>query len=157
IMSHKRLFRWLTASLTLTMIILLLSSGWHGTINEADALQQTATATATTTRQPNDTSRLILATTTSTYDSGLLGYILPVFEKQFNAKVDIVSVGSGQAFKLGQNGDADVLLVHARDLEEKFVKDGFGTKRYDVMYNDFIIIGPPDDPAKIKGMKDAVA
>jgi tungstate transport system substrate-binding protein len=95
---------------------------------------------------------LRLATTTSTADSGLLDFILPSFEKANNAKVDVVAVGSGQAIEIGSKGDADVLLVHSRKAEDKFVTDGFAKKRDDVMYNDFIIVGPKADPAKIKGM-----
>lgn len=93
---------------------------------------------------------MILATTTSTQDSGLLDNILPVFEKESGIKVKVVAKGTGEAMKMGERGDADCLLVHAKAQEEKFVKDGFGIKRYDVMYNDFIIVGPKDDPAKIK-------
>ncbi len=102
-----------------------------------------------------DTQRLILSTTTSTYDSGLLDYILPDFEQKYNVKVDVVSVGTGQALQLGANGDADVVLVHARAQEDQFVADGDGTQRYDVMYNDFVILGPASDPAGIKGMTSA--
>jgi tungstate transport system substrate-binding protein len=101
---------------------------------------------------------LRLATTTSTQDSGLLDYILPLFEKAYNAKVDVVAVGTGQAMEIGSKGDADVLLVHSRKAEDQFVADGFAKKRDDVMYNDFIIVGPKSDPAKINGMttgKDA--
>lgn len=101
------------------------------------------------------TERLILATTTSTYDSGLLDVILPDFEEQYNAEVDVIAVGTGQALEMGEAGDADVLLVHARSREEAFVEAGYGTKRHDVMYNDFVIIGPPEDPAGIAGMEDA--
>ncbi|MTK11323.1 MAG: tungsten ABC transporter substrate-binding protein [Clostridiaceae bacterium] len=93
---------------------------------------------------------MILATTTSTQDSGLLDNILPVFEKESGIKVKVVAKGTGEAMKMGERGDADCLLVHAKAQEEKFVKDGFGVKRYDVMYNDFIIVGPKDDPANIK-------
>lgn len=96
--------------------------------------------------------RLILATTTSTYDSGLLDYILPDFEAMFNAEVDVISVGTGQALALGESGDADVLLVHARAREDAFVEAGHGLIRYDVMYNDFVIVGPDDDPAGVRGM-----
>jgi tungstate transport system substrate-binding protein len=103
--------------------------------------------------QSSDVQRLVLATTTSTEDSGLLDFILPDFEAQFNARVDVVAVGTGQALALGENGDADVLLVHARAREDAFVADGNGTARYDVMYNDFVILGPADDPAWISGMK----
>jgi tungstate transport system substrate-binding protein len=100
--------------------------------------------------------RLILATTTSTDDSGLLDTILPDFEEKYNASVDVVAVGTGQAIALGESGDADVLLVHARELEEAFVEAGHGTARYDVMYNDFVIVGPADDPAGVAGAVDAV-
>lgn len=93
---------------------------------------------------------MILATTTSTQDSGLLDNILPVFEKESGIKVKVVAKGTGEAMKMGERGDADCLLVHAKAKEEQFVKDGFGVKRYDVMYNDFIIVGPKNDPAKIK-------
>lgn len=95
---------------------------------------------------------LRLATTTSTDDSGLLEVILPDFEEEFNARVDVVAVGTGQAIELGEAGDADVILVHARSREDAFVGDGHGTARFDVMYNDFILVGPADDPAGIQGM-----
>jgi len=96
---------------------------------------------------------LRLATTTSTYETGLLDEIVPPFEKENNLKVHIISVGTGKAIKLGENGDVDVILVHARKAEEKFVKDGFGVKRFDVMYNDFVIAGPKNDPSNIKNAK----
>jgi tungstate transport system substrate-binding protein len=99
--------------------------------------------------------RLRMATTTSTEDSGLLYVLLPLFEKDFGVKVDVIAVGTGKALKLGENGDVDVVLVHAREAEDAFVKSGFGVNRRDVMYNDFIIIGPPEDPAAIKEV-DAV-
>ncbi len=97
--------------------------------------------------------RLILATTTSTRDAGLLDYILPDFEAKYNASVEVIAVGTGQALELGKKGDADVELVHARALEDAFVASGDGINRQDVMYNDFIIIGPANDPAGIKGLK----
>ena len=103
---------------------------------------------------------LRLATTTSTEDSGLLEAILPDFEQQFNARVDVVAVGTGQAIALGEAGDADVILVHARSREDAFVTAGHGTQRFEVMYNDFIIVGPVADPAGIQGVKlaaDALA
>jgi tungstate transport system substrate-binding protein len=100
--------------------------------------------------------KLILATTTSTQDSGLLDYILPKFEEKYNVKVSVIAVGTGQAITMGEAGDADVLLVHARAREDAFVDAGHGTARYDVMYNDFVILGPADDPAGIRGMTDAV-
>ncbi len=100
---------------------------------------------------------LRLATTTSTENSGLLKVIVPMFEAKYGGKVRIVSVGTGAALKLGENGDADVVLVHARELEDKFMAAGFGSVRKDVMYNDFIIVGPAKDPAGVRGMKDAIA
>lgn len=98
---------------------------------------------------------LILATTTSTYDSGLLDFILPDFEAQYDAVVDVISVGTGQALKLGEDGNADVVLVHARSREDAFMAEGHGVRREDVMANDFVIVGPTDDPAGIGGSADA--
>jgi len=100
---------------------------------------------------------LILATTTSTQDSGLLEYILPEFEQEFNLKVDVIAVGTGQALQLGVDGNADVLLVHARAREDEFMANGDGVRREDVMYNDFVLVGPESDPAGIAGMTDAAA
>lgn len=102
-------------------------------------------------------AKLILATTTSTQDSGLLDVILPDFEAQAGADVDVVAVGTGQALQLGTDCNADVVLVHARAREDKFMADGDGVRRDDVMFNDFIILGPPSDPAGVKGMTDAAA
>jgi tungstate transport system substrate-binding protein len=99
---------------------------------------------------------IILATTTSTQDSGLLDVLIPGFEKKTGYFVKTIAVGSGQAMAMGQKGEADVLLVHSPDAEKKFVADGFGIKRRLVMHNDFIILGAPSDVAKIKGTKSAV-
>jgi len=99
--------------------------------------------------------RLKLATTTSTDNTGLLRVLLPPFEKMLKARVDVIAVGTGKALELGKNGDVDLVLVHARTEEDKFVNDGYGINRRDVMYNDFIIVGPENDPAGLKGMKDA--
>lgn len=98
---------------------------------------------------------LRLATTTSTYDSGLLDELLPVFEKANKVKVEVLAKGTGEAIALGERGDVDVILVHARSSEDKFVADGHGVNRRDVMYNDFVILGPSADPAAIAGGKDA--
>ncbi len=105
--------------------------------------------------QPSEPQALILATTTSTQDSGLLDFILPDFEKQYNVQVDVIAVGTGQALKLGEDGNADVLLVHARAQEDTFMSAGHGVRREDVMYNDFVIVGPATDPAGIKGIASA--
>ncbi len=99
---------------------------------------------------------IVVASTTSTQDSGLFGHILPLFKGKTGIDVKVVSQGTGQALDTGRRGDADVVLVHAKPQEEKFVADGAGVKRYPVMYNDFILIGPKSDPAGAKG-KDIVA
>ena len=99
---------------------------------------------------------IIVQSTTSTRDSGLFEHILPIFTKKTGIEVRVVAVGTGQALKNAENGDGDVVLVHSKPDEEKFVADGWGVKRQDVMYNDFVIVGPSSDPAKIGGLKDAV-
>ena len=100
---------------------------------------------------------LKMATTTSTENSGLLGKLLPPFEEKYNIKVDVIAVGTGAAIKLGENGDVDILFVHAREAEDKFIQDKYGVNRRDVMYNDFIVLGPSNDPAKIKEEKSIVS
>ena len=99
---------------------------------------------------------ITLASTTSTQASGFFDYYLPLFQQKTGIEVRMVAVGTGQALKLGEKGDADVLLVHDKEGELKFVKEGYGVDRREVMYNDFLIIGPKNDPARIKGLKDAV-
>jgi len=98
-----------------------------------------------------------MATTTSTDNSGLLDVLLPPFEQELNVRVDVIAVGTGKALKLGENGDVDVVLVHARQAEEEFVQNGFGVNRRDVMYNDFVIVGPEQDPADIRGRDPVTA
>jgi tungstate transport system substrate-binding protein len=98
---------------------------------------------------------VILATTTSTQDTGLLDTLIPIFEKKTGSMVKTIAVGSGQAMAMGQKGEADVLLVHSPEAEVKFMADGFGVDRSLVMHNDFVVVGPPSDPAGIKGMKSA--
>jgi tungstate transport system substrate-binding protein len=105
--------------------------------------------------QGSEPQTMTLATTTSTQDSGLLDYILPDFEEEYNVKVEVVAVGTGQALEIGEAGDADVLLVHARAREDEFMAAGHGVRREDVMYNDFVIVGPAADPAGIAGVTDA--
>jgi tungstate transport system substrate-binding protein len=100
---------------------------------------------------------IVVASTTSTQDSGLFGHILPLFKARTGIDVKVVAQGTGQALDTGRRGDADVVFVHAKPAEEKFLAEGFGVKRYPVMYNDFILIGPKGDPAGIKGSKDIVA
>ncbi|WP_353647048.1 extracellular solute-binding protein [Mesorhizobium sp. WSM2240] len=100
---------------------------------------------------------IVVASTTSTQDSGLFGHILPIFTEKTGIKVKVVAQGTGQALDTGRRGDADVVFVHARPQEEKFVEEGFGVKRFDVMYNDFVLIGPKSDPAGIKGSSDIAA
>lgn len=100
---------------------------------------------------------IVVASTTSTQDSGLFDYILPLFEAKTGVDVKVVAQGTGQALDTGRRGDADVVFVHAKAQEEKFIEEGFGVKRFDVMYNDFILIGPKSDPAGVSGTKDITA
>ena len=100
---------------------------------------------------------IVVASTTSTQDSGLFSHILPMFKAKTGIDVKVVAQGTGQALDTARRGDADVVFVHARPAEEKFLSEGFGVKRYPVMYNDFVLIGPKADPAGIKGSKDIVA
>jgi tungstate transport system substrate-binding protein len=99
---------------------------------------------------------IVVATTTSAQDSGLFGHILPMFKAKTGIDVSILAKGTGQALDAARRGDADVVFVHAKAEEEKFIADGFGVKRYPVMYNDFVLVGPNSDPAGIKGMSDVV-
>jgi tungstate transport system substrate-binding protein len=100
---------------------------------------------------------IVVSSTTSTQDSGLFGHILPLFKAKTGIDVKVVSQGTGQALDTGRRGDADVVFVHAKAQEEKFVAEGYGVKRHPVMYNDFILVGPKSDPAGVKGGKDIVA
>jgi tungstate transport system substrate-binding protein len=100
---------------------------------------------------------IVVSSTTSTQDSGLFGHILPLFKAKTGIEVKVVSQGTGQALDTGRRGDADVVFVHAKSAEQKFLDEGFSLKRYPVMYNDFVLIGPKGDPAGIKGSKDIVA
>jgi tungstate transport system substrate-binding protein len=143
---------------TIVVLSLLTACGTAApsptTAPAAEASPVPAEATSTPAAPP-EAQKLILATTTSTQDSGLLDVILPDFQEQFNAEVEVIAVGTGQALQLGEAGDADVLLVHARAQEDAFMEAGHGVRREDVMYNDFVIVGPADDPAGIRGMTSA--
>ena len=131
------------------MIVAMIVSACAPAATPAPAQPTAAAAKPTEAASaPSGEQVLKLATTTSTADSGLLDNILPEFEKLCNCRVDVVAVGTGQAIAIGQKGDADVLLVHARKSEDQFVTDQDAKERFDVMYNDFIILGPKDDPAK---------
>lgn len=142
-----------TRNLRLLSMLLLLSflgaacqsSSSQGRISEPGQDQQIPVDPG------SNRATLILATTTSTQDSGLLNFLLPDFEAQYGVKVDVIAVGTGQALKLGEDGNVDVLLVHARAQEDQFIAAGHGTRREDVMYNDFVIIGPAGDPAGVRG------
>ncbi len=138
--------RWMLASMLLLGILTGCGPAQSATATGARPAQTTEAALRQTLR---------LATTTSTADSGLLDAILPEFEQRYQANVEVVAVGTGQALKLGENGDADVVLVHARKREDEFVAQGFGVNRRAVMYNDFVIVGPIADPAKASSAKDA--
>jgi tungstate transport system substrate-binding protein len=100
---------------------------------------------------------ITVASTTSTEQSGLFKHMLPIFEGKSGIQVRVVALGTGQSLDMGKRGDADVVFVHAKELEEKFVAEGFGVRRFEVMYNDFVLVGPKSDPAKVGGTKDIVA
>ena len=153
-MSKKLISLLLMSALLLGLLASLGGCGATPTPTPAPA-QPTAVPTAAPTAAA-EAEKLILATTTSTADSGLLDFILPDFEQANNVKVEVIAVGTGQAIEIGSKGDADVLLVHSRKSEDKFVADGFAKERFDVMYNDFVIVGPTADPAKIGGMTSSV-
>ncbi|AZV56960.1 substrate-binding domain-containing protein [Clostridium sp. AWRP] len=134
-----------------TLLIILFCITLLFTMNACLNQNQTQTQT--------QNKSIVLATTTSTQDSGLLDYLLPKFEKDTGIKVKVLAKGTGEAMEVAKRGDADALLVHAKEQELQFVKEGYGTERLEVMYNDFVIVGPKDDPAKLKerAPKDAVA
>ncbi|MFN8412876.1 MAG: substrate-binding domain-containing protein [Anaerolineales bacterium] len=157
----KHTSRTIALTLLLVLSIALTACGAAATPTAAPATQApVATEAPTATEAPapapaNPT--LILATTTSTQDSGLLDVLVPMFEEQTGYKVQTVAVGSGEAIKMGQEGNADVLLVHSPAAEATFMSDGWGKDRALVMHNDFIVVGPAADPAKIKGLGPADA
>ena len=147
----------LKKKLVLVCVLSVLIGVWTGCVVTGPSTNPEAgDGTLGSTSVPVEEQRLILATTTSTQDSGLLDSILPEFETRTNIKVDVIAVGTGQALKLGEDGNADVLLVHAPSKEDAFMQAGHGVRRESVMYNDFVIIGPASDPAGIRGLTTAV-
>jgi len=164
--------RWLALLMVLVALMMLVAlTGCGDDGDDTEATDSTAmTEDTASTDMTDDTEAtedtvasagagdIILASTTSTQDSGLFDELIPAFEAAYPAyTVKVVAVGTGEALELGRNKDADVLLVHAPASEEEFVAEGYGTERREVMYNDFIIVGPADDPAGISGMEDAAA
>jgi tungstate transport system substrate-binding protein len=135
-----KIFKYNKVVITLMIAALLFAFGTANVFAGKDAPKQ---------------KNIILATTTSTQDTGLLDVLIPIFEKETGYFVKTIAVGSGQAMAMGQKGEADVLLVHSPDAEKKFIADGFGVNRQLVMHNDFVIVGPAADPAKIKGTKSS--
>lgn len=133
--------------LLVTLMVFVLVGCSSSETNKGNKNDKEETKTEETSDLPKE---IILATTTSTQDSGLLDVLIPKFTKESGIKVKTVSVGTGQAIEMGRKGEADVLLVHAKDDEEKFVEEGYGTKRLEVMYNDFILVGPKDDKLNLK-------
>jgi len=155
-MNHRKIANLL--GLLLLAAMLLSACASPAQVTEAPAATEPPEAAqppAPTAAAPGE-KKLILATTTSTEDSGLLEYLLPMFDQETGVKVEVIAVGTGQALQLGQDGNADVLLVHARAKEDEFMAANHGTRREDVMYNDFVIACPESDPAGIKGMTSAV-
>ena len=124
--------QWVQFLRALVIVAVVAASGWS---SQADAQEKS----------------IVVASTTSTQDSGLFGYLLPVVKQQTGIEVKVLALGTGQALDTARRGDADVVFVHAKSAEEKFLADGFGIKRYPVMYNDFVLIGPKGDPAGVKG------
>ena len=129
----KKLTLVLAALLTMTMVIGLAGCSSNNNTAKTEKLE------------PGSNGEIIMATTTSTQDSGLLDVLLPKFEEETGIAVKVVAVGTGKAIEMGKNGEADVLLVHAKSQEEDFVKEGYGIERFDVMYNDFIVLGSKDE------------
>lgn len=131
-----------------------MKAGWIASISAAALIGAATTVIAPAVAEDRF---IIVQSTTSTQNSGLFDAILPQFTEETGIEVRVVAVGTGQAIKNATNGDGDVLLVHAKSAEEKFVADGFGVARFDVMYNDFVVVGPASDPAGIAGMSDVLA
>lgn len=139
------------------LVLVMAASVFVTACGDDDETTTTAAPSETTEAASGETTDLLLASTTSTQDSGLFDQMIPAFETAYpQYLVKVTAVGSGEAMELGMNGDADVLLVHSPAAEQTFMDEGYGVERRDVMYNDFVIVGPADDPAGIKGMTSAV-
>ena len=152
--------RWFAVVALFTLALAALALAGCGGGSESTTTSAPAVSESTTTSEATTTtvqkSEIILASTTSTQDSGLFDVLLPAFTKAYpQYTVNVIAVGTGEALKLGEQKDADVLLVHAPASEKEFVANGFGTERRLVMYNDFVLVGPESDPAGVKGMTDA--
>ena len=151
------MMKWNRLLLTSILTILLLFLGACSNANEKEEATNEETTTEETSEQAAETEKkpggnLILATTTSTQDSGLLDELIPIFEEQTNVNVKTIAVGTGQALEMGTKGEADALLVHSPKAEEEIVESGDAINRKKVMYNDYIIVGPKEDPAGVKGL-----
>ena len=150
------MMKWNRLLLTSILTILLLFLGACSNANEKEEAtneektEETSEQAAETEKKPG--GNLILATTTSTQDSGLLDELIPIFEEQTNVNVKTIAVGTGQALEMGTKGEADALLVHSPKAEEEIVESGDAINRKKVMYNDYIIVGPKEDPAGVKGL-----
>lgn len=143
--------------LILTLVVLLALGAGCGQQADTNTADQKQTENTGWTAPEGIEGDIVLSTTTSTQDSGLLDELLPVFEQKANIKVKVVAVGTGQAIQNAKDGNADVILVHSRKAEDEFVAEGFGTNAWDVMYNQFLIVGPADDPAGVGGTSDVIA
>lgn len=148
--------KWLLKSLSGLVLSTMLLAACAPAVVPTEVPATSAPLPAPTDNAAPAPQELTLATTTSTQDSGLLDYLLPMFTEETNIKVKVIAVGSGQALQMGKDGDADVLLVHSPAAEKDFMSAGDGIRREDLMYNDIVIVGPESDPARIAGVKTAV-
>lgn len=139
-------------SIVFAILILTLSLG----CTSKGGVQESKSAASEAATPAKEMPRLVLATTTSTYNSGLLSVLNSAFQKKYGVLVEVHAVGTGAALRMARDGEVDLVLVHARGKEDRFLEDGYGINRRNVMYNDFVIVGPKDDPAGIRGMKSAV-
>jgi tungstate transport system substrate-binding protein len=140
------------------LILLIAAAAMAGRTSAAAASAAAASAAAASAAAATDEQKVIVvASTTSTEDSGLFGYILPLFKAKTGIVVRVVAQGTGQALDTARRGDADVVFVHAKSAEEKFLQEGFALRRYPVMYNDFVLVGPQSDPAGVRGSHDVLA